>query len=617
MDNISLTEIALLLAAAAIAVPIARRLHIGTVLGYLLAGIALGPFGAGQVFSIYQAKEFLHFAEFGIVLLLFLIGLEMRPRRLWSLRSMIIGLGGLQVFGSAILLSVAALAVGFAWQAAVFLGLALALSSTAFAIQVLEEKNELTARHGRAAFSILLFQDVAAIPLIALTPIFAVASLSSEAGAGMSLSNAFQAVAMIALVIIVGRFVVEHALRLVAQAQVKEAMTATALLMVVGAAAIMQMAGLSPALGGFIAGALLAESSYRHQLEADLKPFEGLLLGLFFIAIGMSLQFDILVAEPVTIVSLVIGLIAIKFAVLYGLGRWHGLPAWSARRLGFSMSQGGEFAFVLLTAGAAAGVVNAFAADLGALVVTLSMIGTPLLLMIDDTILRRPGPAPSMITTDPLPASTGHVVIAGFGRVGQIAARVLRARRIPFTALDLDPEQIELVKRFGNEAFFGDASRADILAAARVRDARALVLAVDDVEASIRIATIVRTNHPDLPIYARARDRVHYHRLMELGLTHIWRETYASSLAMTKDLLRGVGLNERDAKFTIETFDAHDRKRLIDDYEHYTDLEKLQEQAQTTAENLARVFDEDTRERSGKAGTGSDHQPPTKAEIQE
>jgi len=331
MDNISLTEIALLLAAAAIAVPIARRLHIGTVLGYLLAGIALGPFGAGQVFSIYQAKEFLHFAEFGIVLLLFLIGLEMRPRRLWSLRSMIIGRGGLQVFGSAILLSVAALAVGFAWQAAVFLGLALALSSTAFAIQVLEEKNELTARHGRAAFSILLFQDVAAIPLIALTPIFAVASLSSEAGAGMSLSNAFQAVAMIALVIIVGRFVVEHALRLVAQAQVKEAMTATALLMVVGAAAIMQMAGLSPALGGFIAGALLAESSYRHQLEADLKPFEGLLLGLFFIAIGMSLQFDILVAEPVTIVSLVIGLIAIKFAVLYGLGRWHGLPAWSAR----------------------------------------------------------------------------------------------------------------------------------------------------------------------------------------------------------------------------------------------------------------------------------------------
>ncbi|MEO0730117.1 MAG: cation:proton antiporter [Pseudomonadota bacterium] len=593
MNEISLAEIALLLAAAAIAAPLARWLKVGTVLGYLIAGIALGPFGISSAFSTYQAKEFLHIAEFGIVLLLFLIGLELRPRRLWAMRSSILGIGGSQVLISALLLSGVIIWLGLDWLTALFLGLALALSSTAFAIQVLEEKGELTQRHGRLAFSVLLFQDIAAIPLIALVPVFAVSS-ADVAGAADSadIVSALQSIGVILLVIVVGRFLIERVLKLIALTQVKEAMTAFALLTVVATAAVMQFAGLSPSLGGFVAGVLLADSSYRHQLEADLKPFEGLLLGLFFTAIGMSLQFDLLFSGPHTILGMVAGLILLKFAVLYGLGRFDGLSNWSARRLGLSLSQGGEFAFVLLTAGVVAGAVDTLTADIGALVVTLSMIATPLLLFADERLFPRrdlvAAPEP-----EELPDHDGHVIIAGLGRFGQIIARVLRARRIPFTALDLDPKQIELVKRFGNEAFYGDTSRSDILTAARIKDARAVVISLSDVEASVRTATVIRASYPNLPIFARARDRVHYHRLMELNVTNIWRETYLSALDLTKSLLVEVGLSPKDAAFTIDTFDEHDQRRLIDDYRHYTDAEKLQEQARSAADSLARIFDED------------------------
>lgn len=607
MGEVSLTEVAMLLGAAAIAAPLARMARIGTVLGYLLAGVALGPFGIGQFFSIYQAKEFLHFAEFGIVLLLFLIGLELRPKRLWAMRTTIIGFGSVQVFGSGLLLGVGVALLGFPWLAAIFLGLAFALSSTAFALQVLEEKGELTARHGRLAFSILLFQDFAAIPLIALTPLFAVAALS--AGGGMSATAALHAAGVIIGVVVVGYFVLEHVLRIVARAKVKEAMTALALLTVVGTAAVMQSAGLSASLGGFIAGALLADSSYRHELEADLKPFEGLLLGLFFTAIGMSLQFDLLFSEPGTIFGLVAALILIKGGVLYALGRTYGLDVWGARRLGISLSQGGEFAFVLLTAGVAASVVDALTADLGALVVTLTMVATPILLLLDEALF--PKPVAAQPPPDTMPERDQHVIIAGFGRFGQIPARILRARRIPFTALDLDAAQIDLVKRFGNEAFFGDASRLDVLNAARLKEATAFVLAVDDIEASVAIVRVVRREAPHVEIYARARDRVHYHRLMELGVTQIWRETYASSLDMTRGLLSGLGLSARDIEFTVSTFDEHDRGRLIQDYAHYTDGDKIREQAQSTAETLAQIFDEDSRSRTLNSAAGEPAKPAT------
>ncbi len=596
MQDISLGEIAMLLAAAAIAAPMARWLRIGTVLGYLVAGMLLGPYGAGQVFSFYQAKEILHFAEFGVVLLLFLIGLELRPRRLWSMRKTIFGVGGLQVALTSLALLVAAFALGLPLLTALFLALVLSLSSTAFALQVLEENDELTARHGRMAFSVLLFQDLAAIPLIALVPLFAFETAKSSEP--MSVLAAAKALATIGLVILAGRLLVDPFLKLVARTKVKEAMTAAALLTVVAASVVMHNAGLSAALGAFIAGAMLAESSYRHQLEADIQPFEGLLLGLFFTAVGMSLNLDLLVESPGLIVVLVVGLVLIKSAVLYALGRWQDLDRGPARRFALSISQGGEFAFVLLTAGVAASVLAGSLADLIAVVVTLSMAATPLLLGLDRSFS---GSKPGADEPDDMPEREGHVIIAGFGRVGQIIARVLRAKRIPFTALDLDPDQISMVKSFGGEAFYGDASRLDILTVAEAGKARALVLAIDDVEASLRTATIVRQNYPDLPIFARARNRDHVHRLMDVGVTHIQRETFSASLEMTRDLLEGLGVSSRDVRYAVDTFAEHDQRRLMEDYQHFTDEEKMRSRAMSETENLAKLFDEDAMEQARQA----------------
>lgn len=592
MYGFTLFDVALLLMAAAVAAPIARWLKVGTVLGYLFAGILIGPYGVGGVFSVYEVKEILHIAEFGIVLLLFLIGLELRPKRLWSMRTTIFGLGGAQVSITALALGVTIAALGVPWLTAAFLGLALALSSTAFALQVLNEKGELTARHGRLAFSTLLFQDLAAIPLIALVPIFAVNATGDAAG-GMDLWAALRAMAIIAAVIIGGRFLLEPAVHLVARTRVKEAMTAAALLTVVLTAGLMQQAGLSAALGAFLAGALLAESSYRHALEADLKPFEGLLLGLFFTAIGMSLEINVLFSEPRYVFGSLAVLILIKSLVLYALGRWQGLDNWASRRLALTLNQGGEFAFVLLAAGVAAAVLPPEMAAFVAVIVTLSMVATPVLLLIDELVWPRP--AMQVVYDREMPEREGHVIIAGFGRVGQIVARILRAKRIPFTALDLDPEQIALVKRFGNEAFFGDASRPDILEAARISEARALVLAIDDPEGSLRVAEYARNNYPKLPIYARARNRVHYHRLLDYGVSHLERETYKASLDLASALLSGLDFDEREVKYTVEMFDELDRRRLIDDYQHYTDIDKLQERARSDAENLARLFDEDAQ----------------------
>jgi glutathione-regulated potassium-efflux system protein KefB len=590
MNDISLGEVAMLLAAAAIAAPLARWLKIGSVLGYLAAGILLGPHGFGQAFSFYQTQEILHFAEFGVVLLLFIIGLELRPLRLWSMRRQIFGAGTAQFAFTSLALTLLGLAVGLSLPIALFLAFALSLSSTAFAIQIMEENGELTTRHGRSGVAILLFQDLAAIPLIAIVPVFAI-SAATKVPSG-DLWVIFKALATIVLVVIAGRLLVDQALRLIARTGVHEAMTAGALLTVIGAALVMQSAGISASLGGFLAGAMLADSSYRHQLEADLKPFEGLLLGLFFTAIGMSIDIELLIKQPLTIVALVLGLLMIKSAVLYGIARVQGLAIAPARRLALTLSQGGEFGFVLLTTGALATVITYPVKDLITIVVTLSMVATPLLLLAEQSLVAKPAETRE---PDPMPDNDGHVIIAGFGRFGQIIARILRAKRIPFTALDMDVEQIDLVKRFGSEAFFGDASRPDILAAAEADKARAFVLAVNNVDVSLRTARIVRTRYPNLKIYARARDRNHVHQLMDLGVEVIRRETFDSALELSREVLRGLGANERDVRFAIETFREHDERRLINDYEHYTDEEKLRDHARGDAENLAKLFDEDAQ----------------------
>ncbi len=590
MATAQLIQVAVFLAAAAIAAPVGRSLRMGAVLGYLAAGVIIGPYVLGPLYALDDVGEVLHFGEFGVVMLLFVIGLELRPVRLWALRSAIFGLGTAQLVITSVVIAAIGVAIGLTIAQSLFIGLALSMSSTAFALQVLEEKNELTTRHGRLAFSVLLFQDLAAIPLIALVPLFAL----GHAEATMDFKSAVLAILTIFGVIVVGRFLLSRLYRFVAATGVREAMTASALLTVVGVALIMEAVGLSAALGSFIAGALLADSEYRHQIEADIAPFEGLLLAVFFIAVGMSIDLSVLVAKPLQLLAIVAVLITLKAAILYLLGRRWGLDGAAARRLGLVISQGGEFAFVLFAAGALQGVIEQSTANLLILAVTFSMAATPLLLLIDDKVEQALSPEAPPYDT-PV-AGEGHVIVAGFGRFGQIVARILRARQIPFTALDSSVEQVDFVRRFGAQIYYGDAGRLDILQAAGADKARAFVLAVDKVESSLRIAEMVRTHFPDLPIYARARDRTHVHKLMDLGVTIIERETFLAALELTKDVLRGLGLKEPEVKRLIETFKRLDERRLYEDYQYYTDVEKVRANAMTQAKELEELFARDVEE---------------------
>ncbi len=592
MTGSFLIQAAVFLAAAAIAAPIAKKLHISSVLGYLAAGVLIGPFGLGFVYTVYHVESILHIAEYGVALLLFLIGLELKPKRLWTMRGSVFGLGGSQVAITAALLIPVIGFMGVPWDDAVLIGFALALSSTAFVLQVLEEKGELRLRHGRAAFSVLLFQDMAAIPLIAIVPLLGAAGADES----VSLVKIISAIGAILLVIIVGRYALSTVYRLVAMTGVREAMTASALLTVVGVVLLMEFAGLSAVLGAFLAGALLADSPYRHQIESDIAPFEGLLLGLFFTAVGMMLNLQLLVQQFGLIIVCVVGLLTIKAIVLYGLGRWNGLDNRAARRLALAVSQGGEFAFVIFTTALGENVISRDLAELLTVIVTLSMLSTPLLLLADE-LLTRAG-EPEDRPYDEMPDEQGHVVIAGFGRVGQIVARVLQARRIPFTALDGSAEQVQFVSRFGGQAYYGDATRLSILEAAQVGKARAFVLAIGDEEKSLKTAELVRRHFPHVPIYARARNRDHVHRLMDVGVEFIRRETFLSSLDITREVLRGLGDSERAVTRTIDTFREFDRRHLYGDYEHYTDQQKLQVLARERSEELKDLFEQDETDRS-------------------
>lgn len=598
----TLQEIAVLLAALALAAPLARWAGMAAVLGYLLAGVIIGPFGFGALFSATEVKEVLHVAEFGVVLLLFLIGLELRPKRLFAMRQAIFGLGTAQVTLTALAFAAIGVALGFPWTSSLFAGAALALSSTAFALQVLEENGELATRHGRLGFSVLLFQDLAAIPLIALAPFFAASTASAVSS--IDYMAFAKGLATIVGVVVIGRYTLDFLLRIVALSRVKEAMTAAALLTVVGVTLIMQQAGLPASLGAFIAGALLAESSYRHQLEADIAPFEGLLLGMFFTAIGMSLNLGLLVSKPGLVIALTVALMAIKALILYLLGRWQGLEASPARRLALALAQGGEFAFVLLAVAQTNKIFGKPIADLLAVVVTLSMAMTPLLLLLERRLC--PKSSDSVKAFDALPESDAHVVIAGFGRFGQIIARVLRAKGIAFTALDISAEQVEFVKKFGSKAFFGDASRPEVLEAAQIDKARAFVLAIDDIEASMRTAEHVKERYPHVPIYARARNRTHAHRLLDLGVTALQRETFLSSLELTRQLMTGLGFSDRAAQRTVQTFRAHDERRLIEDYKLASDVEKLQEKARSDSLRLEKLFQEDAEEEAKATAASAD-----------
>lgn len=581
-----LSQAAIFLAAAVLAVPISRWFRLGAVLGYLAAGIVIGPFGLGL---IRHVDGILHFAELGVVLLLFIIGLELQPSRLWILRKAVFGLGGAQVAATTALVAAGAMLLGQGWRAALVIGAALAMSSTAFVLQVLAERKQLTTRFGRSAFAILLFQDLAVIPLLALIPLLAApAANASERPAWLA---ALIAVAVIAAVIVLGRLLLRPVLQIVARTRIPEIFTAATLLVVIGVSLLMTAAGLSMSLGAFLAGVLLADSEFRHELEANIEPFKGLLLGLFFISVGMSVDLTLVASQPAQIAFAVLGLMTAKALVLLVVGRLSGHDMDASRSLAAALAQGGEFAFVLFNIAVGKAIIDARTADFLVVVVSLSMAATPLAMSLNDRLCaRRRAPARAF---DAIADDATAVVIAGFGRVGQIVGRLLRMKGIPFTALDISPEQVDTVRRFGNKVYYGDASRLDLLTAARVQDARIFVLAIDDVEASLRTAETVRRHFPGTRVIARARNRFHAYRLMDLGIELIERETLLSSLEIGRQVLTAVGIAEDTARATVERFREHDLQTLTRQHAVYHDESQLIQTSREAAAELESLFETD------------------------
>lgn len=586
---------AIFLAAAIVAVPLSKRVGFGSVLGYLVAGVVIGPSALGLVTNV---DDILHFAEFGVVLLLFVIGLELQPSRLMTMRKAVFGMGGAQVLITAILLAAAAFAMGLTLESAIVVGLALSLSSTAFALQILAEKGQLSSAHGRSSFAILLFQDLAVIPILALLPLLA-PSAGVDDGEPIWITVP-RAIAVIAAVIIGGKYLLRYVLRTVAWTKVNEVFTATALLTVIGVALVMDMIGLSMALGAFLAGVLLAESEFRHELEADIEPFKGLLLGLFFIAVGMSVNLNLVVEEPGLIVLLVIGLMVIKSLVLVGVGLVMKRSLSTSLMLAVTLSQGGEFAFVILAVAVGSAILDPAIAELLIVVVTVSMGVTTLLFVISDRIKARQGGAKTDDYDTDMPEEN-QVLIAGFGRFAQIVARTLMGKRIGFTALDSSPDQVNFVRRFGNKVYYGDASRLELLRAAGADRAKVFVLAIDDVEASIKTAEAVLRHYPHLKILARAHDRQHAYRLMDLGIEDLVRDTFYSGLEMADMTLRRLGLSSSEARRAVETFRDHDIERLYAHHDIYRDDEKMAQAAQDWAKELEELFDQDEADRERQA----------------
>jgi len=572
------------LVAAIIAVPVAKRLGLSSVLGYLLAGVAIGPYGLAV---IVDTSGTLHFAEIGVVLLLFIIGLEVQPRRLWVMRSAVFGLGSAQVLLTALLLALGMLILGLDLAPAALLGFALALSSTAFVLQLLGEQKKLNHPHGRAAFGILLFQDLAVIPVIA-----AVNLSGQDTQRGFSFATDIAPLLAMLAALAVARFALRHVLRYVAATGVHELFTATALAIVVGAALAMDGAGLSMGLGAFAAGMLVADSEYRHQLESDVQPFKGLLLGLFFMAVGMSVDISALGREPGLIFSATAALVLLKALALFPLSRKFGLDPGEALRNAVVLSQGGEFAFVLLSVSLAAGILPAPTAAIAVLVVTLSMASTPLLVRALDLTLERHGEQ-NRRAHDKIPDPQRPVIVAGFGRFGQIVARVLGMRGIPFTALDSNPWQVDFVRRYGNEIYYGDPGRMELLHTSHIENARALVIAVNDAESALRIAALVRENFPNVTLLARALDRYHEIQLRELGVEYVIRESLLSSLDLSRELLRVLGDNGEQAQASIEMFQEHDQRLLQHQAAIYHDDEAMRQSVKDAARELQQLFAED------------------------
>ncbi len=583
-----LTNSLIYLAAAVIVVPLSKALGLGSIIGYLAAGIAIGPWGLGLVTDV---QSILHFAEFGVVLMLFLVGLELEPDRLWSMRRPIFGWGSVQVFACAAALLIASLAVftwtagtNYSWKVLLVAALGLALSSTAIALQVLGERNQLATPSGQSAFAVLLFQDVAAIPILAMLPLLAAAGADNDTNAWI---EAAKAIGAIVAIVVGGRLLMRPLFRWIARSKTPEIFTAAALLLVVAIAALMQFVGLSMALGAFLAGVLLAESEYRRELETDIEPFKGLLLGLFFIAVGMSIDFGVLLQSPWLIAGVVITFMALKAAVIYTMARAMKLAYQERPIFTLMLAQGGEFAFVVFQQ---AQGLKIFTPELSSQLigaVAMSMLLSPLVLVaIDKLLLPRYANCGATKMDEISEQQQSPIIVAGIGRYGQIILRILAANGYKATVLDHDAEQVEGLMRFGYRAFYGDATRLDLLRTAGAATAKVLIVAIDNVDQSLEIVDICKEHFPKLQLVVRARNVQHFYQLRVKGVTLIQRETFESSLLSAQDVLQALGHSADDAHLSAQRFRDHNLAQIEQMWPHHKDQERLVSMARAGRQQL-------------------------------
>lgn len=578
-----------LLAAATIAVPLTRRAGFGSVLGYLLAGIVIGPAGMRLVTETEQIGSV---SSLGVIMLLFLIGLELRPQRLWVMRRAVFGLGTCQLVATAAALAGLAHLTGIGWAGATVLGAGLAMSSTAIVLPMLGERELLTSPAGRDSFAVLLFQDLAFIPLVALTPLLASGAAMPNHVPWMDVAKG---VAAIAVILIGGRFLMPPLFRAIGGARTPEVFTATALLIVAGTAFIAEKAGLSPSLGAFMAGVLLSESEYRHELQADIAPFEGLLLGFFFISVGMAADLTLALAHPVLLAGATGALLAAKTAIAFLLGKSKRLDTPNALRFALALPQASEFSFVLFGAAITVGALGTDTAAMATLTAAASMIATPVLFSASEKFLIPRLRPDKPVAFDTIDAEDNPVIICGFGRMGQIVGRVLRMHNIPFTALERDPGQVDVVRRFGNKVYFGDPTRLDVLRSAGAEQARLLVVALDHMEDVLHTVEVAKRNFPHLTILSRARNRRHAHLLMDRGVDGLVRDTFHSSLKLAELSLTALGIEADAATRAVALFRDHDEQTLIATQAMDADEQQLIQTTQQAAEELASLFEEDRK----------------------
>ncbi len=601
MDEYSfLIQAMIYLAAAVVMVPLSKKLGLGSVLGYLIAGIVIGPAALGIIGN--EGEDIMHYAEFGVVMMLFIIGLELEPELLWRLRKSILGLGGLQVLLTTIIVSIFADWWGVQWQESLAIGMIVSLSSTAIVLQTLTEKGLMRTGAGRRAFSVLLFQDIAVIPMLAIFPLLSTQkSRASFAEQTPTLvqglpgwAHTLVVISSVATIIIAGRFLVKPLLRIVAATKLKEVFTATALLLVIGIAVLMTQVGISPALGTFLAGVVLANSEYKHELESDIDPFKGLLLGLFFIAVGASINFQLIMHYPITIFGMVVVLVTVKTIILFILGKFSGLQRRQNFLFSFALSQVGEFAFVLIAFAMHLGITSKNTSEMLMAGVAISMAFTPLMLLINDKILQ-PRLARYKLEDEKVADTINEdneVIIAGFGHFGNTVGRFLRAHNIGTTILDADADRVERLRKLGFKVYYGDACRYELLLAAGAQRAKIIIIALEPAEKRLELVNIIKKHFPQLNMFVRANNRYDAYNLYNAGMLNVYRETVDTSLRLGVNVLQSLGHDNDNSQMAAHKFLKHDEENLkklaaISDRDEYIST------ARETMEELERILRED------------------------